>query len=114
MPARKPKDTADANAEAAEPKDAKSEQAEGKNDRNYADLAADLAADTRAWAEKARGELDDLLDRTTKLHAEHTPGADHGTIADGVRRIPMSADDLTRGLEALTGVAADLAARTAR
>lgn len=79
---------------------------------SYRDQALQIGADARALAEATNRELADLAARCADL-AQVDPGADV-SVADHLRRIPMALDDAARGLDALTGAGADLAAAAQR
>lgn len=107
--ARKPKPDAD------KPETDTAAAASGKHtdtEASYRDQALQIGADARALAEATNRELADLAARSAEL-AQIDPGADV-SVADYLRRIPMALDDAARGLDALTGAGADLAAAAQR
>lgn len=79
-----------------------------KADASYSEKATALAADTRALADSVREDLAKLIDQIGALN-ETEPTADEARVADGVRRIPMGVNEVTRAVAALDHAAADLA-----
>jgi hypothetical protein len=101
-----------ADTEVAEEKMAGSEEA-APDPAAYAGSAAEIAAEARALADDTRDRLAALCDDIADLgQQERTPA--QGPVWDGVRRITMSGDDLTRALDGLRAVAADLAAKASQ
>lgn len=79
-----------------------------KSEASYGEQAAQLAADTRALAERFRDELNDHLAKVDDLQQNAEPTMAEVPAADGVRRIPMAAGDVTQALEGLAAAAANL------
>lgn len=75
---------------------------------SYAEQAAVLADDTRALAESIRADLGKLRQRCVDDFRDIAPEPTDAPAADGVRRIPMGIDEVTRALDGLAVTAADL------
>lgn len=86
---------------------------EKKDAKSYSELAASLADDVRAIAEGMRDKLNEVTERCAEVN-ETAPTPEDFQAASGVRRIPMSVDDVNRALSGLVAVAADLARNVAR
>lgn len=80
---------------------------------SYSEQAASLADDVRALAEDMRDKIAEVVDRCGKVN-ETAPNPDDLQAANGVRRIPLATEDVTRALEGLVAVAADLALKVVR
>jgi hypothetical protein len=93
--------------------DTTSKKSQAKADKTYTESAADLAAETRATAEKIREDLDALADKYTELSGTPTE-ADDAPAMNSARRIPMAIDDTRRALRGLVSAAADVSRTAAR
>lgn len=105
MPPKKATEASPATAKAA---DEPTVDIGDKDAPPYGEAAAELAADVRDMAEQMLKDLADLNARVDKLHTTSAPTADEGPAADGVRRIPMATEDVTRAVHGLLSTAADL------
>lgn len=86
---------------------------EKKDEKSYSEHAASLADDVRALAEEMREKIDEVVERCGKVN-ETSPNPAELQAANGVRRIPMAADDVRRALEGLVAVSAALALNVQR
>lgn len=75
---------------------------------SYGERANALAADTRELADNIREDLAKLRERCIDDFADTAPEPADAAAADGVRRIPMAIDEVTRALDGLVVTAADL------
>lgn len=111
---RKPSTDTASKAEPAKDATAtKATETQEKDERSYSEHAASLADDVRALAEEMREKIDEVVERCGKVN-ETSPNPDELQAANGVRRIPMAADDVRRALEGLVAVSADLALKVQR
>lgn len=98
------------------PKTAKTtaKTATAASDDSYTAKAGALADKVLALVEDTRARLDDLTTCINDEVQQVAPGPDEQAVADAVRRVPMSMDDVRRALDGLSAVASDLAHKTAR
>lgn len=75
---------------------------------SYSEQAASLGTDARDLGERLIGEMRDLVQRVDDMQAEAVSTPADSAAVEGMRQLPMAADDVTRALRGLITAAANL------